>query len=149
MAGDWIKLHRKALKSSVFLHAGVWQLWSYCLLRANWQDRSVRVPGTSEEVALKRGQFITGREALHAALYPDRDEFGRKIRRDSAPPAPYTVWRWLLKLEKSGQVRIESVQKYTVVTICKYDVYQGITNDSEQASEQEECGPCEQRVQEE
>lgn len=148
MAGDWIKLHRKALSSAVFKHAGLWQLWSYCLLRANWQERTVQIPGTAQRIALKRGQFLTGREALHANLYPERDEFGRKIRRDSAPPAPFTVWRWLQNLEKAGRLRIESVQQYSIVTVCKYDSYQYGTDDSVQPSVQEACNERAQSVQE-
>jgi hypothetical protein len=71
MAGGngYIQLHRKVMEHPVFEHDGLYRLWSYCLMRANWKEAKTMVPGTLTPIEIRRGQFITGREKLYAALY--------------------------------------------------------------------------------
>ena len=124
MPGDWIKLHRKLLDSPIMRHSGLLHLWTYCLLRANWRDCKWLIPGTLRELHIRRGQFVTGQQSLHAQLYPPTDENGNPIARDHTPTAR-TVWRWLIALKVMGCLTLESVSnRCTLVTLCNYRTYQ-------------------------
>lgn len=118
MAGDWIKVHRKLVDSPIFAHDGLFRLWCYCLMRANWKESRWIVPGTLSEITIPRGAFITGRESLHSALYgPDY--------RGETKPASRTIWRWLETLEQMGCISTRTVSnRCTIVTVCKYTTYQ-------------------------
>jgi hypothetical protein len=120
----WIKLHRRLLKSAKFGHPGLLHLWIFCLAKASWKDRSILRPGSTDELQIRRGQFVTGRRSLRSALYPERDSDGRKIRRDEKIPSESTVWRWLKSLENARDIELRSEQHYTIVTVCNYNTYQ-------------------------
>lgn len=124
MDGDWIKLNRKLLESPIIQHPGMSQLWMYCLLRANWAPGKWLIPGTLKEVAIPRGSFITGREALHRTLYAKRDKDGHLIRRDFTPTSR-TLWNWLYALREMQCVELQVVSsRCTMVSICNYSTYQ-------------------------
>ena len=116
-AGNWIKLHRKILVSRVFANPDLFKLWCLCLLHANYKNGWVQVDGITSPVEVRRGQFITGRLALHKAYYP---------RRRASNKSSSTVWRWLETLQKMGNLRIETHNKFSIVTIVNYDVYQTV-----------------------
>lgn len=121
MPGDWIKLHRKILKSAVMLSPEILKLWVICMLKANWKDGEAQWSANSDPIKVKRGQFLTGRDALH------KDYYGA-YRGDKA--CAKTVWRWLKKLEKQRKVVLENVQRCTLVTLCNYDTYQDVTDEN-------------------
>jgi hypothetical protein len=124
VAGDWIKLHRKLLESPIMQHDGLFRLWGYCLMRANWKESKWLIPGTLTEISVPRGAFISGRESLHHALYPKHDINGKPIYRDSTPTSR-TVWRWLEALAKMECVNIKNVSnRCSIITVCNYNVYQ-------------------------
>ena len=119
MAGDWIKLHRRLLDNPIMRHAGLSQLWLYCLLRANWKATQWLIPRTTIAIEIPAGSFITGRQALHEALYPAGD------KRELCAPASATLWRWLLALESMGCIKTRNVSnRCTMVSIVKYSEYQ-------------------------
>lgn len=104
------------------------RLWMYCLFRANYADKVVLVGRLAKPITVKRGQFITGRHSLHAALYPKKRE-----HRNS----PSTVWRRLETLEKLGNLNIETNSRYSLVTIVHYDTYNPPDSKDEQVNEQQ------------
>ena len=119
MTGDWIKLHRKLLEHPIMAHDGLCRMWIYCLMRANWKKRRWLMPGTTTPIVIPRGSFITGRKALHEALYPKDDN------REMPTPSPSTVWRWLHSLQTMQCVKLENVNnRCTMVSICNYSTYQ-------------------------
>ena len=112
----WLKLHRKVLDSAVFQHPGMWHLFSYCLIRAAYVEKDILIPGTTDAITLKRGEFITGRNSLHAGLYPNGDKDA---------PASRTLWRWLESLQSLGCVTLRTVSnRCTLVSVCNYETYQ-------------------------
>lgn len=133
MAGDWIQLHRSVITHWVFADDAMFYLWSNLLLRANWKEGKFWPGGASAPVIIGRGQLITGRNALHAMLYPERDAIGSKIRRETNPPHPTTVWRWLEAMEKDGMIALDVRKAFTIVTICNYETYQGSKSTSAHA----------------
>jgi len=117
--GDWIKLHRKVMEGPIFQHDGLFRLWCYCLLRANWKATTWLMPGTFSPIEIPRGSFVTGRNSLHKELYSDPDE------REMPAPAPTTVWKWLHCLERLGCLKLQNMSnRCTLVSVCNYSTYQ-------------------------
>lgn len=111
----WIKLYRKSIDSQVFQNEGLWKIWTWCLLKANHEDRWVPVKtgkGTTE-VFVKRGRFIFGRNTAAKEL--------KMVER--------TVHKRMLKLENMRNCDIQSDTHYSIVTILNYDLYQGSKNE--------------------
>lgn len=107
----WIKLYRKSIRSQVFQNEGLWKSWCWSLLRANHDDTYVTVKtgkGTTE-ILVKRGQFVFGRKSAAKALRMDES----------------TVYKRIKKLEKMGNLNIQSNTHCSLVTILNYDLYQG------------------------
>lgn len=117
--GDWIKLHRKLLEGPIFQHDGLFRLWCYCLMRANWKETTWIMPGTMTRIDIPRGSFITGKHSLHEDLYKNHDE------REMPAPSTSTLWRWLGCLQSLGCLKLQNMNnRCTLVSICKYGTYQ-------------------------
>lgn len=113
MAG-WIKLHRKILENPVFQKPELFQLFSYCLLRANHSETKIIWNG--QEEILEIGCFITGRKSIA----------GDTGQNESA------IYRNLKVLKKLNMISVKSNNKYSVVKVLNYGVYQGSETESEQ-----------------
>ncbi|HDR7892788.1 TPA: hypothetical protein QCY29_005256 [Bacillus toyonensis] len=113
-AHGWVKLHRKTKCSEVFNDVYLYRLWSLLLIKATYKDRDVEYNG--HILQLKAGQLITGRQSLS-------DEFNEQLPPKQKTPKS-TVWSWLKKLEKLGNISIESNTMYSIVTIEKWKEYQ-------------------------
>jgi hypothetical protein len=102
----WIKLHRKLLENPIFLKAELLQLFIYCLLKANHEPKQIIF--NAKELIIERGQFITGRDVLSKELKQN----GR------------TTYDRLKVLENLQILTIKSNNRFTLVTIENYDLYQ-------------------------
>lgn len=140
MDGGWVCLHRKICRSAVFQDAELLKLWVLCLALANHEDAWVPVDGNKLPVLVKRGQFITGRDALHAEFYPKK--VGAKKLRSGPKKAPRTVWRWLKMLETLGNVTIDASSKYSLVTVVNYRTYNDKPVASVQVNGQQVSSTC-------
>lgn len=98
----WVKLHDKFLEWEWHDKPEMVALWVHLLLAANWKDR--RWHG----IDVHRGQLVTGRQALSEAT-------GLSVR---------TIRTCLGRLIQTGEITIKSTNKYSIITICKYDSYQ-------------------------
>ena len=123
----WIKLHRKVKDSKAFANPEILKLWLLCLCKANHTHNWVHLDGVSDPVEVHPGQFITGRYTLHREYYPTASEKNK---------SPLTVWRWLEKLAKWQNVNIKPNNKYTLVEIVNWDLYQNF-GEHEQETEQQ------------
>lgn len=94
-------------------------LWVYCLLKANHKPNTFIWNG--EKVTIQRGQFISGRKEIAKDLNMNES----------------CTYRNLKKLEKLGNVNIKSNNKFSLITVCKYNTYQTSTLQSEQHFEQQ------------
>jgi len=110
----WVKLHRKVIDSCVFEDAALFQLFVYCILKANHKEKSKLWNG--KMILLKPGQFITGRFKMAAALNTK----------------PSTIYKRLKRLEMLGKIRMESNNKNTLLTVIKYSGYQEAVTTKEQ-----------------
>ncbi len=99
---SFITVDRKILKWEWYQDVKVFHLFLYFLLRANWED------GRWKGVDVKRGQLITGR----LQLSKDTGLSEMEIR------------TCLKKLKTTNEITTKVTNKYTIITVCKYDVYQ-------------------------
>jgi hypothetical protein len=102
----FIILHRKLLSSAIFENPNDLKVWLWCLLRANHSNASIFFG--SEEIGIKRGQFI----------------FGRFTASQELKMNPSTVYKILKKLEKAGMILIKSNNKKSLLSVINYEVYQ-------------------------
>ena len=122
MKRGYIKLYRKSKDSTVFAHEGLWKLFCLCLMKANHEGAEVMMPGLLKPIKLEPGQFITGRKSL----WEDYHQLHLKKRKPRRKPAPslITVYRWLLTLQEMELLNIKSFNKYSIITITKWNRYQ-------------------------
>jgi hypothetical protein len=104
----WIKIHRKFLDWEWFNKSEAVHLFIYLLLKANHKDASW------QGMEVKRGEFIS-------SLGKIASDTGISLQ---------TLRTLLKKLESTNEIEVKSTNKFTTVTICKYDSYQDETEDT-------------------
>lgn len=104
----WIKLYRSFIDWEWFDVPNMITIYIYCLLKANHKDNTWR------GILIKKGSFITSLETISK----DTNISVQSVR------------TCLKRLEKTKEINKQSNKQYTVVTICKYDVYQDLENKS-------------------
>lgn len=102
----WIKLHRQLLKSAIFKNERLLKVCIWCLLNASYKQTETMVG--NQLVILEKGQFIFGREEASK-------ELGIKES---------TLYKDMKKLEKLNFCNIKSNNKYSIITIEKWEFYQ-------------------------
>ena len=118
----YIKLHRKILENAIFRKPKVSHLFNYCLLRANWSDKTICWNG--QPLVVERGSFITGRKqiALETGLSEQNVRYA------------------LRTLHTFGMVKpssVKSTSKFTYLTVCNYNDYQHLEDEANQQSNQQ------------
>jgi hypothetical protein len=104
-SGGFINLYRKLLEWRFAQHPIAVALWIRLLLRANWQDG-----------------YFHGREIPRGSLAASA-----KTLAEETGISENTVRRWLKKFEENGEITTESTNKFTIITIPKYNEYQNAT----------------------
>lgn len=112
MMDGWIALHRKFLEWEWYDDVNTKVLFIHCLLKANHKEKQWQ--GNT----IKRGQFITGLPTL-------AKETGLSIQE---------VRTALGKLKKTKEIKRQSNRLFSIITICKYDTYQDIPDESNSPS---------------
>ncbi len=124
MAGDWIKLHRKAKDSQVFSDPEAWFLFCWLLISVNWKDGfflGTRIP--------------TGSIATSIAHLAERLEC-----------SPSKIKRLLRKLENYGSIVRKSTNRHTLITLVNWGTYQDDAEDQQQTDEPTTGQRANQRV---
>ncbi|MEK5415858.1 hypothetical protein [Paenibacillus sp. FSL L8-0708] len=116
MAGKgWIKLHRKILENPIFNDMQLYRLWSICLLEASYKEREQTIG--RQTILLQPGQFVTGR-------FDIQELYNRGLKEREKAKGEKTVFRWLEHLERRGFLTINKTNKYSIVTIGNWELYQ-------------------------
>ena len=102
MDDGFIKIHRRMLKWEWFSDVNTTHLFIYLLLVANWEDKKW------QGQIIKRGQVVTGR---------------KKISKDTGL-TEQQVRTSLKKLISTNNLTSKTTNKYTIITIENYDLYQ-------------------------
>lgn len=111
----WIKIHRKILDWEWFDNGNMLKVLLYLIFRANYEDK------LWHGIVIKRGQLVTSLGNLSGQLR-----------------MTINVLRLCLKkLEKAQTITIQSTNRYTLITVCKYDDYQLKEEDEKLCNEEE------------
>jgi hypothetical protein len=113
----WIKLNRELSHHWVAQEPDALAVWIRILLDANFQDKTKRFNGTL--VTINRGQLIFGLNAYS-------DKTGVSVSK---------LRRIMNDLEKDGMISRQKTNKYSVITVLAYDLYQ--SGDSQAASKRQ------------
>ena len=105
--GGWVKVWRKTLESAVWQDPDTFRVWMWCLMKAAHAPNEILVG--KQLVRLEAGQFVTGR--FKAAEGTGLSE--KKVRNA------------LATLEAMQNVAIKRTNKFSIVSIVKWDTYQG------------------------
>lgn len=121
-AQGYVCLWRKSVASAVFQNDGLWKVWCWCLMRANWKENHVPI--------------TTGRGQSIATVKPGQFVFGRKTASEELGMRPSTVQDRMAKLEKMGNIVRQPSTHYTVITVCNWESYQSERLSARQPSRQ-------------
>lgn len=114
----WIKLWRKIQDSPINQDSVLFHIAVNLLMWANHEDKKTIFNG--EEITIKRGQLITGRDRIADLLGLNSS----------------LVYRKLKILKNIDFSNIKSNNRYSLITIKNYDSYQGSIDECEQQIEQ-------------
>ena len=106
MHKGYVKLWRKCLDNGMLRNHKLWVFWTWCLLKAT--HKTIYQTVGYKEVLLLPGQFIFG---LNRAA----DETGLSIQ---------NIRTCFSYLETNKQVTRKATNKFSVVTICNWSIYQ-------------------------
>jgi DNA-binding transcriptional regulator YhcF (GntR family) len=104
----WIKLHRNIMDWEWYSDITTRGIFIHCLLRANHSNTKWR------GIDLEKGQFVTSYKKL-------AEENGVSLQ---------TVRTHIKRLIKSGNLTIKTTNKFTIVTVCNYSVWQDSENEN-------------------
>ena len=107
----WIKLHRAIMANRIYPHKRKFtemEAWVDLMLKASHKDHTV------SDIEVGRGQILTSILALGERWKWSRGK----------------VKRFLKVCEKRNEVVLKTTTKFTVVTLCNYERYQGSQNDN-------------------
>ncbi|MBW0727608.1 DnaD domain protein [Staphylococcus aureus] len=112
----WIKLHRKLLDSPIFQNEKLFKVFAYCLMKASHKDHTQLVG--RRVVELEKGQFV----------------FGRKRASEELRLKESTVRDYIKLLENLGTIVVKSDNKFSVITVVNWAIYQSMEENSDNKS---------------
>ena len=103
----WVRFHRKSIDSSVWKNPIIWFVWSWCLLKANHKKNTF--PFNGQDIEIKEGQFITGRNQALREL----------------PNISPQQWRTAIDyLKSTSRITIKTTNKFSLIYILNWEQYQ-------------------------
>ena len=115
MPNGYIAIDRRILEWKFFTVPNALTLWVLLLVKANWKD------GYFKGRKIPRGSFVTSIERLA----------------DATQLSQNTIRKYLQMFEDDGQIIRERTNKYTMITVVKYDEYQSCTSTVEEQIEEQ------------
>ncbi len=121
MSDGWVKQHRKVMDSAVWPNDALYKTFMWCVMKASHKPTSVGFDtgGSTDIVKLDRGQFV----------------FGRKTAAKELKHKPSSVWKRIKKLELIGKIALKSNNRYSIITVINYSLYQSVETSGELASD--------------
>ena len=99
---SWIKLYNKMLDWEWYKDTTVVRVFLHCLLKANYAEKKWC------GIVVGRGQFLTSLATMAQELTLSLQQTRTALN----------------KLKSTSEITIKSTNKYTIITICKFDNYQ-------------------------
>ena len=117
--GGYVKWFHKSLKHPLFKRYEIWHYFQFCVLRAWWSDEPTRQEISGEVVDLEKGQFIS-------TLRGDSNQTGLSVQQ---------IRTSRRILEKNKNLTLKVPPNYTLVTVCKYPLFQERKTGSQHTSQ--------------
>ena len=113
MSEGYIRIHRKIMESSVWEKPHIFMIWSWCLLKANHTE--TKFPFNGEDLVLKAGQFITGRERALDELngYKKLQHITAQMYRNGVD-----------YLKSTNRITIKTTNRFSIISIVNWKEYQ-------------------------
>jgi len=100
---SYIKLDRGICDWEWFTDANTLKVWIFLLTNARYSD------GAWKGIPVKRGQLVIGRKSLANRLKMSENEIRTSLNH----------------LKKTKEITIQSTNRFSLITIVKYGIYQG------------------------
>jgi len=113
----WVRIYRKILDSGVMQDEYLFQLWIYILLSVN--HRQTKIIFNGKEIVLKPGSGIFGLNSIVTELKNLKNPKTPKFKKFKT-----IYYRRLKILEKLGKVKLQTTNKFTIITVVKWNQYQ-------------------------
>jgi hypothetical protein len=104
--GGYVRLWRKSIESGWLKNPNLWVFWCWCLMKASHKERDVVIG--FQQVHLMPGDFI----------------FGRKKASEELAMSEQTIRTCIETLKKLKNLTIKVTNKYSVVSIVNWSIYQ-------------------------
>jgi hypothetical protein len=118
-SSGWVVLNRQILKHWLWQDAKAFQIWTWLVMNANYDDSKIFWKG--QERILKRGQILTTAREIARECYCSKGK----------------VDRTLIKLKTSDMIEPETKSKGSIITILNYRKYNDMDFNSEPETEPE------------
>ncbi len=119
MNRGYIRTWRKVLDSGWLKNHKLWVFWTYCLLKASYKEFNA----------------IIGLQVVH--LMPGQFIFGRKKASKETGLTEREIRTILEFLKKAGNLTIKTTNKFSVITIVNWSIYQSQENENDQLNDQQ------------
>jgi len=106
MHRGYIKDWRKSLDHPLYKKPLIWHFWGYCLKKANCKDKDIFING--QTISVRKGSFV----------------FGRKVASKETGLSEQQIRTCLKHLENLQNLTIKSTNKYSIVSVINWDIYQ-------------------------
>lgn len=110
MNSGWIKLHRQLLNWEWYSDVNVRLLFIHLLLKANYEDSNYK------GLPVKRGQVIVGRKETPMEVGISAQQYRTALN----------------KLKSTNEITIKATNKFSIVTLLNYSVYQDNNSEDNQ-----------------
>lgn len=108
MNSGYIKLWRKTLESPVWQNPKLFRFWMWCLMKASHKEREALGEFGFRKTHLLPGQFV----------------FGRKSAATETGLSERTIRSCLDCLKDMGSLRVKATNRFSILTIKNWDIYQ-------------------------
>ena len=115
MEDGWIKVFRRFLDWEWYSETNMVRIFLHLLLKANFEDK--RWHG----IVIKRGQFVTSISSLKSEILL----------------SARTIRTCLERLQKTGEINKQTTNRFTIITICRYDDYQQLQDVQRQTNDKQ------------
>ena len=114
-----VKLWRKSIDSGLLQNPDLWTFWSWCLMKASWKEYKTMI--NYQVIDLLPGQFIFGRQAASKEL----------------KMSERTIRTCVQKLKNMKNMTIKTTNKYSIISIINWDIYQDKRPADDQQNDQQ------------
>lgn len=118
MRKGYVKFWRKSLESGWLQNHELWVFWSWSLLKASHKVIAIKIG--FQEIILQPGEFVFGRHKASKELKMSE----RQVR------------SCLGFLKKAGNVTIKTTNKFSIISIANWNIYQSIDSENERQDDQ-------------